>query len=152
MDRLTRSGFLKILGSAAGLLTVAPLAAIFNREQEAIETKDPIKTTIKFSNDSFPRVAREENYQIETAAERVASQDTQARGPSESTSNSEINSPDEMGRYFRTLEEENRLRIALNSLERSTAVLKSISYEYIIKPGDNLTAISLSQGLSLIQI
>ena len=47
MDRLTRSSFLKILGSVAGLLAVAPLAAIFSREQEAIETKDPIKKTAK---------------------------------------------------------------------------------------------------------
>ena len=149
MDRLTRSGFLKILGSAAGLLAVAPLAAIFNREQEAIKTKDPIQTTMKFSSDSFPRVAREEKNHIETAAERVAPQNTHARSQSESISNSEINSPDEMGGYFRSLEEENRLRIVSNSLEKSTAVLKSISYEYIIKPGDNLTAISLSQDIDL---
>ena len=134
MDRLTRSGFLKILGSVAGLLAVAPLAAIFSREQEAIETKDPIKTTAKFSSDSFPRVAREQNYQIETDAERVTPQSTQPNSPSESISDSGINSPGEMGTYFRSLEEENRLRIVSNSLEKSTAVLKSISYEYIIKP------------------
>ncbi|MEC7788996.1 MAG: LysM peptidoglycan-binding domain-containing M23 family metallopeptidase [Chloroflexota bacterium] len=149
MDRLTRSSFLKILGSVAGLLAVAPLAAIFSREQEAIETKDPIKTTAKFSSDYFPRVAREQNYQIETDAERVTPQNTQTNSPSESISDSGINSPDEVGRYFRSLEEENRLSNTADSFERSAAILKSISYEYVIKPGDSLTAISLSEGIEL---
>lgn len=149
MDRLTRSSFLKILGSAAGLLVVAPLAAIFSREEEATETKNYVQTTVRISTDSFPRVAREQNYQIETTTQKIAPQNTDTESPLETISNSEIKSREEIGRYFRTLEEKKRIANADNSVDGSSAILKSISYEYVIKPGDNLTAISRSQGIDL---